>query len=860
MAVTVNQLALALRLTADSTTDPDAAITEVLTRQLGVADAYVEVFAPTAPEAIKDEATIRFAGYLYDSPSSPAGNRYTAIFQNSGASALLSPWILRRAATPSSTDTSDIPAEGGLNQSQVQALIDAAVAGFSSGLNQAQVQVLIDQAVAGIMSGGLNQAEILELIAPFAQAGNTANLPNSKISNEAITLSRIANAVVARLLPIIDNSDAVGYILALVAGAGDTLVPDWIEDPAGEGGGLTADQIMRLLPTTVGSAVGNVLSISDGPGNALVPSWTATANPGFFLSGEGEPAENLAQSGGHYLRVPDDGPEEMWVRYAGHLPWVKIATFQKSLIRVDTGAALPSAEDNQHRIALQGNRLFASQDIVTIQGHGRIVNFLDLSVGGNTISGTHYAQHYAGNFADPPQAANYILEAFIWDRGSQLWLLNQNDGQGGRRWVGYSGPTGIVHGDYFDDEAAESHVNAVGQIVVTGTGSSQKPRIVSAYTAPVATHTEWQWIGIGLTSQDVEDIANSRIAIHNESATSHLDVRNLIVGNTNLISALQSASGLTIMPYLATATYSKGSSNSFITHGTGLYVYVSGTERSSGHDPGQHPEYWFRLDHGCAVRVFGVGAERFAEGTIIITTSDEVFICTTDITTPRGLDYIRLNSGVGGEFLQLAGGVAAGVAAWALTANPDTLVPLNKQEAYRDFAIAGSGTDWKEGQLARYDGKWWIINVDHQQSIGDLPPTNDDFDRLALHSEITAVGFAPTLLGTINISVTSGNDDEFISTGINIPNSATWFWLNVGAAVSGKPANANYAMVLASHWRSLTAGTVGESADENDSLFVDGLTALGLNQVRIGRSSSNELFIWINVDTIDPMPLTVYGI
>lgn len=83
---------------------------DVRTQQLGaVAAAMVEREAPGAPEAVKDEALIRFAGYLAQSdfgaiPKESLGphsidyvTNHAAAFRNSGAAMLLSRWRVRRA-------------------------------------------------------------------------------------------------------------------------------------------------------------------------------------------------------------------------------------------------------------------------------------------------------------------------------------------------------------------------------------------------------------------------------------------------------------------------------------------------------------------------------------------------------------------------------------------------------------------------------------------------------------------------------------------------------------------------------------------------------------------------------------------
>ena len=73
------------------------------------ASALVESYAPSAPQAVKNESTIRTAGYLTEHPSAAvrqdtvgdvtvgyaAGN--VSALRHSGAMSLLSPWKKRRA-------------------------------------------------------------------------------------------------------------------------------------------------------------------------------------------------------------------------------------------------------------------------------------------------------------------------------------------------------------------------------------------------------------------------------------------------------------------------------------------------------------------------------------------------------------------------------------------------------------------------------------------------------------------------------------------------------------------------------------------------------------------------------------------
>ena len=95
MAITTQNLFEALRLGTGA--DIPAALATILTRQLGVATALVEQYAPDAPDAVKDEAVVRIAAWLYDSPAVQSATR--APFVNSGAASLLSSYRARQALT-----------------------------------------------------------------------------------------------------------------------------------------------------------------------------------------------------------------------------------------------------------------------------------------------------------------------------------------------------------------------------------------------------------------------------------------------------------------------------------------------------------------------------------------------------------------------------------------------------------------------------------------------------------------------------------------------------------------------------------------------------------------------------------------
>ena len=123
MAVDLIQLAAAVRL-GDGELAPTEPVAGLLSRLLGVSQAFVAIAAPEAPEAIADEATIRMTAYLYDAPTSASGDRYAAGWRNSGAEALVSRWVVRRAGSEGEGVPTGGPG-GGLDDDQVRAIVQS---------------------------------------------------------------------------------------------------------------------------------------------------------------------------------------------------------------------------------------------------------------------------------------------------------------------------------------------------------------------------------------------------------------------------------------------------------------------------------------------------------------------------------------------------------------------------------------------------------------------------------------------------------------------------------------------------------------------------------------------------------------
>ena len=314
----------------------------------------------------------------------------------------------------------------------------------------------------------------------------------------------------------------------------------------------------------------------------------------------------------------------------------------------ETTGVLPDAglDANQGRIAVSGNHILQSLD------HGAVDQVVTFKRYGPTrvvLTGeparSSQEDNYQGDFAAPPDISAYDASDFLWDEGSQIWLFKQN--QNDATWRGFGGPAGFAHGSLYSTEAlAAQHVSETGKVYIIGQGSGQHVFIVTTYTA--ATDENWQWDPIGVSLGDVQ----SAIAAHNTATDAHNDIRSTLSTVEDRLDALDP---LEIAAYDSTATYSRGSANSIVTHANGLFIYISSTERSSGHDPDTQPGYWLELSEGVTYEVISSGSHRIAARTLVVDgVTDQVYLCTTTQTTPRDLTYIKDQAAsIGGTFIEL---------------------------------------------------------------------------------------------------------------------------------------------------------------------------------------------------------------
>ena len=101
VAITPADLGAALRIDLPADSDLSGLIDRLIGASVQVCARFV---GSNAPNEVADEAVVRLAGYIFDSPEAPMGTGFAGAFRNSGAMALLSPWKKRRAgalASPS---------------------------------------------------------------------------------------------------------------------------------------------------------------------------------------------------------------------------------------------------------------------------------------------------------------------------------------------------------------------------------------------------------------------------------------------------------------------------------------------------------------------------------------------------------------------------------------------------------------------------------------------------------------------------------------------------------------------------------------------------------------------------------------
>ena len=221
MAVSVGDLALDLRIIAEGTAAVPAGQSEILTRLLAAAEAMVAERTSGAPVALADAAVLSIAAYLYDRPTAGGGSRYASAWRNSGASEILSAYILRRAVVIGA-GAGDGPNQSGgipgpaVDAAAVNALIAAYLAANPQGVTQADIEAAVTEyLIANPPSGdsysdARARAAAREIVLDWAEVGNDTAMPADK-HRLATTTARGAVAA-AGSNAVVDNETGPGLI------------------------------------------------------------------------------------------------------------------------------------------------------------------------------------------------------------------------------------------------------------------------------------------------------------------------------------------------------------------------------------------------------------------------------------------------------------------------------------------------------------------------------------------------------------------------------------------------------------------------------------------------------------------------
>ena len=249
MVVTVADLAIELRL-PDTL---DAQQTSVLTRLIGVGEAFVDLLISGAPEPIQEQVIIRLGAYLYEQPTSGRRDSYSNSWVNSGAGALASRWL-------------------------TQTIAGEAVLAPSTG---------------GVGTGGIGEAAASALIQLWAREGNSDPIPLDKLTlaGGAATDQTARNAAAA-------VAAALQQALVGLSISGNTL------SASRQGGGTAASVIiptgMAVADGVIVSAAVNVgaesVTVTTSTGNTVVWDLTAILDPVRTLITNAQTAADAAQT------------------------------------------------------------------------------------------------------------------------------------------------------------------------------------------------------------------------------------------------------------------------------------------------------------------------------------------------------------------------------------------------------------------------------------------------------------------------------------------------------------------------------------------------------------------------------------
>ena len=181
MAVTVGELAVALRITTDPAAEVPEPERSILERLQSWAEAEIQGRAPGAPGNARDQALVVLAGYVYDRPTTQRGSAYANAWENSGTADILRRWVQRRGVilehdTGQGSQRQEAPGQAPGNpvdQGAVRAIVDQEVEPWAHRDNP-------DLIPDAKLPDPPTVPDVPD-VAPWAHQGNPDPIPDSKL-------------------------------------------------------------------------------------------------------------------------------------------------------------------------------------------------------------------------------------------------------------------------------------------------------------------------------------------------------------------------------------------------------------------------------------------------------------------------------------------------------------------------------------------------------------------------------------------------------------------------------------------------------------------------------------------------------
>lgn len=277
MALTIPQLAEALRIVGSATETVPAATTAILTRQLAVARALITAHAPTAPELVADEAAVRLCGFLFD--QDPALPRSQNPMVASGAGSVLGPWHTPTLAVPAGSVDAAARAAG-LTGAQVVELLTAL-----AGNARLPASAVRDLPSGG--SGGGLTADDREVLESAVQIDNA--IPTPALSGASINFQSDGGDAASINLSGITHPQPEVADVGKVLQATAVATTDWrdggLDEAAVDARVNTLVPVRRRVPTVQAGDTGQILTAPQSVGGQ--PTWEPAQTGGSGLNQAG---------------------------------------------------------------------------------------------------------------------------------------------------------------------------------------------------------------------------------------------------------------------------------------------------------------------------------------------------------------------------------------------------------------------------------------------------------------------------------------------------------------------------------------------------------------------------------------------